>query len=360
MNPIPPPPVLRTVDFFCSAGGVTCGLRQAGLTVLGGIDIDERCQLTYEFNNPGSVFIPSDISTLTVEALQNRLLIQPFDDQLLFVGCSPCQYYSIIQTNREESQKTRLLLADFEKFVNHFRPGYVLIENVPGLDKKAGSPLSGFKMKLAEWGYTFDEGVVNTSQYGVPQNRRRYILMATRLPGELRIPAADPGRRPTVRDFIGPGRGFDEIGPGHVDPSPFMHTATRLSPLNVERLMATPLNGGTRLAWRHNPRLQLRCYIGRDDDFIDVYGRMFWDLPAPTITTKFNSITNGRFAHPEQHRGLSLREGATLQSFPEGYTFLSASTNMIARMIGNAVPPELARRLGITFVNHYTHATIQG
>jgi DNA (cytosine-5)-methyltransferase 1 len=360
MNLIPPSPVLRTVDFFCSAGGVTCGLRQAGLTVLAGIDVDKRCELTYELNNPGSEFIESNISELTVTELQHRLNIESYDDGLLFVGCSPCQYYSIMQTNRDQSWQTRLLLADFERFIDYFRPGYILIENVPGIDKKAGSPLSGFKKNLTKWAYRLSETVVNASHYGVPQNRRRYILMATRLPGELLIPPGDATLAPTVRSAIDPERrGFAPIGPGHVDPTPFMHTTTRLSPLNIERLLATPVDGGTRLAWRHDPHLQLRCYVGRDDDFVDVYGRMFWDLPSPTITTKFNSITNGRFAHPDQHRGLSLREGAVLQSFPDTYTFHSTSTNTIARMIGNAVPPELVRRLGITLMNHY-HAAIQG
>lgn len=358
MNPVIPPSNLKAVDFFCSAGGVTCGLRQAGINVLGGIDHDERCWTTYESNNKGSVFIPSDISELSTTDLQRTLALSRYDDDLIFIGCSPCQYYSIINTSREKSHKSRLLLAEFERFVNHFRPGYVLVENVPGLGTKAGSPLADFKKNLIRWDYTFDERIVNASHYGVAQSRKRYILMATRLGSSIGIPSGDPDKITTVKQVIGPEEGFYEIEAGHFDSTSFIHTATSLSPLNIERLLATPFDGGTRLAWKDNPRLQLRCYQGRDSDFRDVYGRMFWNLPAPTITTKFISITNGRFAHPQQHRGLSLREGARLQSFPKEYTFDSGSIRTIAQMIGNAVPPELAKHIGLSFIKHHNHATV--
>ena len=125
-----------------------------------------------------------------------------------------------------------------------------------------------------------------------------------------------------------------------------MHSCAGLNTKSLQRLSLTPHNGGGRLAWAHIPSLQLRCYEGKDNSFRDNYGRMWWDKPAPTITTKFFSVSSGRFSHPDEDRPISIREGATLQTFPTNYVFHSTSIFMAAKMIGNAVPCEYARRLG--------------
>jgi DNA (cytosine-5)-methyltransferase 1 len=340
---------LKAIDFFCGAGGVTCGFRKAGIKVLGGIDIDNSCKETYEINNSGSKFIHADVSELTFDELGRKLEIAPNDNNLIFVGCSPCQYYTIIHTSKEKSAKSKLLLEEFQRFVDHFRPGYVFVENVPGLEKKTESPLANFKTFLTASGYTFDDKVINATHYNVPQNRKRYVLLATRISNKISIPK--PAKKKlTVRDTIGTGKGFPTIPAGHKDKSAYLHSCASLSKDNLERLRLTPLNGGTRKAWRHIPRLQLKCYKGKDNIFTNVYGRMFWDQPAPTITTKFYSISNGRFAHPEQNRAISLREGSTLQSFPKSYKFVASSRGTIARMIGNAVPPQMAKKIGKSFL----------
>jgi DNA (cytosine-5)-methyltransferase 1 len=160
-----------------------------------------------------------------------------------------------------------------------------------------------------------------------------------------------------VRDAI---RDLKPISAKHKDKKQQKHWSAEIQDINLRRLRATPHNGGTRLAWKDNKELQLACYEGKDDTFYDVYGRMSWNLPAPTITTKFYSISNGRFGHPVQDRALSIREGADLQSFPRSYKFYSSTFKIIARMIGNAVPPELSRRIGREFVKNYSkHAPIQ-
>jgi DNA (cytosine-5)-methyltransferase 1 len=149
---------------------------------------------------------------------------------------------------------------------------------------------------------------------------------------------------PTVKDFIGIEKGFQQVLAGHRDNTEFLHTVAGLSPQNLMRLQLTPKNGGNRLSWKDTD-LQIPAYAGKDDSIRDIYGRMYWDRPAPTITTKFHSVTNGRFAHPDQNRGLSLREGATLQTFDVQYKFKGSSIGAIARLIGNAVPPELSKRI---------------
>ena len=190
--------------------------------------------------------------------------------------------------------------------------------------------------------------VVNMQNYGIPQNRRRFSLIATRLNKKVSFPERTD-KIQTVRETIGNYQLYPPIQAGSKDSNPLrFHSAKQLSPINIRRLKKTPHNGGTRLAYKDDPELLLECYRGKDHYFIDVYGRLFWDKPAPTITTKFLSISNGRFGHPEQDRGLSIREGAALQSFPYDYKFKTDSLITAARLIGNAVPPEYGRRIGLT------------
>jgi DNA (cytosine-5)-methyltransferase 1 len=152
----------------------------------------------------------------------------------------------------------------------------------------------------------------------------------------------------TVREAIGDENRFPKIPDGYRDEN-FVryHTTRKLAPINIQRIKKVKKNGGTRIAFKDNPDLQLKCYIGKDDSFRDVYGRLYWDKPSSTITTKFLSFTNGRFGHPEQNRCISVREGAELQSFPYQYNFVTKNIQTAARLIGNAVPPEYGRRLGL-------------
>ncbi len=343
---------LRAVDFFCSAGGMTAGFRKAGIKVLAGIDIDPACKETYEKNNKGSKFILADISQLTEEHIVSELNLKKNDDELIFIGCSPCQYYTNMQTEKKKSKKTKMLLVDFQRFVDHFKPGYIVIENVPGFERKKDSPLQKFKEYLDENDYIYDDGIINALYYNVPQKRRRYLLIATRVKNKIELPKPQKNiKHLIVKNYIGKENGFESIRAGHKDESVFIHTAAKLADINLKRIKATPKDGGTRLSWKDNPELQLTCYIKKDTTFQDVYGRMFWDHPAPTLTTKFYSISNGRYGHPEENRGISLREGAILQTFPRRYKFISKHPTTIARMIGNAVPPELAKRIGKAIIS---------
>lgn len=340
--------MIKAIDFFCSAGGVTCGFKQAGIDVLGGIDIDPSCKDTYEKNN-NAKFLCADVSSLEKEAIASFFGIQKNQDNLIFVGCSPCQYYSNIKTDKTKSTKTRLLLADFQEFVEYYMPGYIFVENVPGLDTKEGSPLARFKFFLKEKGYVFDDDIVNAKYFGVPQNRRRYVLIATRVKSSISLPRPNKEEKLTVRQVIGDSNLFPPIKAGNIDTTEFRHTAAKLSDKNLKRIKKTRHNGGDRREWQNDPELQVDCYKEHDGHY-DVYGRMYWDQPSPTITTRFCSYSNGRYGHPEQDRAISLREGATLQSFPVNYKFYSNNQNTIAKMIGNAVPPELAKRIAFSLI----------
>jgi len=342
---------LKAVDFFCGAGGVTCGFKNVGIEVLGGIDIDSKFKDTYELNNQAK-FINEDVSNLKVEKLSELLPIEKNEDNLIFVGCSPCQYYSNLKSDKSKSKKGRLLLDDFKNFVLHYKPGFVFIENVPGLETKVGSPLSRFKRDLKKEGYKFEQNVLNSKYFQVPQNRRRFVLIASRLSEKISLPKQERKNVVTVRQAIGNYSDFPKVTHGYKDNSSFQHSVAKLSETNLLRVQTVPRNGGTRRAFEKNEKLQLECYKDHNGHY-DVYGRLFWDKPSPTITTRFIYTSTGRYSHPEQDRALSLREGATLQSFPLNYQFHSTNQGAIATMIGNAVPPKLAEAIAISIKNHW-------
>ena len=346
---------LKAVDFFCGAGGMSYGLSQAGIKVIGGIDNSVDCRATYLANVPDAKYIRRDISRLSAPELGRRLGIESGDSDLIFAGCSPCQFWSKIRTDRTKSARTAFLLRQFQKFIRYFKPGFVVIENVPGLySRRNETILFDFIDFLKRLGYSTSDGVINANHYGVPQNRMRYVLLATRLTTDVELPKADPTVSRNVSDYLGKENGFTPIAAGHRDDTAFRHTAAGLSEQNLKRIAITPKNGGDRSSWACDDELQIDAYKGRDEIFRDVYGRMSWDRPAPTITTRFHSLSNGRFGHPEEDRAISIREGATLQTFPKTYEFHCSNLSGLARQIGNAVPPELARRIGEHLVAAYS------
>jgi DNA (cytosine-5)-methyltransferase 1 len=343
----------KLVDFFCGAGGMSCGFSQAGVKILGGIDIEKQFEKTYLENHKGAKFINKDITKYQPEDLKSNLKIKKFDDELIFIGCSPCQYWSKINTLKHKSSYSSNLIGDFQRFIKYFMPGHVVVENVPGLlNAKNNHTLLGFLDFLIFNGYKYEYQIIRTDQYGVPQRRKRFVLIASRILEKISFPEPFDDENLTVRNFIGEHNGFAKIPDGHIDDTDFNHSTSHLSPLNKRRIEITPQDGGTRKAWKDNEELQIDAYRGKgkDDIFKTIYGRLYWDKPASTITTRFIATSCGRFAHPEEDRGLSLREGATLQTFPVTYKFIGGLVS-VAKQIGNAVPPEMARRIAVSIIN---------
>ncbi len=328
---------LKAIDFFCSGGGMTYGLKKAGIDVIAGIDNDSDVQKTYETNNPDSKFILADVFDLKEKELQHKTEIDKDDDNLIFVGCSPCQYWTIINTDKTNSRDSKDLLKEFHRFVKFYNPGYVVVENVPGLElRQEESGLKEFVNDLKSRDYTVTYDVYNLNEYNVPQSRRRFSLIASRIIKE-EIEPEKSSKMPKVKHYIGEEKGFYKVEAGFKDKTKFQHTVAGLQEKNLQVIKNTPKNGGNSIKKRESYR---------GSGFKDSYSRMSWDKPAPTITTRFYSFSNGRFGHPEEDRAISLREGATLQTFPKDYYFDAKSVSAIARMIGNAVPPEFARRIG--------------
>lgn len=347
---------IKAVDFFCSGGGMSYGIKQSGIQVLAGIDFDISCKETYESNIIGAEFIHTDVFELKEKDLESRLSLKKNDDNLLLIGCSPCQFWSIINTDKTKSAQSKNLLVEFSRFVKYFRPGYVVVENVPGvLRKKEESGLDEFIEWLKASGYENPHFKVhNVNNYGVPQNRKRFTLIATRISNKELEPLKLKGEKPVVKDVLGVENGFPKIEDGHKDKTTYYHSVASISDTNKKRLKKVKKDGGNRFGFANDPELQLDCFIGRDNSFKDTFGRLRWNKPSPTITTKFFSISNGRFVHPEEDRALSIREGATLQTFPKNYIFKTTSIAKTARMIGNAVPPKYAEAIGKAIINSHT------
>jgi len=323
------------------------GLQQAGVRVVAGVDNSAECEPTYLANISDAKYLRRDVASLSAPELERRLQINKNDPNLIFCGCSPCQFWSKIRTDKTKSAQSAQLLHHFRKFIRYFRPGFVVVENVPGLYRRRSESILGeFLLFLKRHNYNWADGVINANHYGVPQNRMRYLLIATRLSSAISLPPPVIDDGLIVSAFIGLRNGFEAIAAGQVDSTERIHTAAALSANNLRRIKLTHPSGGTRSAWSNDPELSIRAYSGREDMFCDVYGRMYWDKPAPTITTRFNSLSNGRFGHPEENRAISIREGATLQTFPPNYRFIGSNMISLSRQIGNAVPPELARRIG--------------
>ncbi len=334
---------MKAFDFFCGAGGLTRGLLDAEINVMQGFDYDEHCRRTYEYNNPGVKFSQKDIRKMAPQDLGLKNPLRKGND-FLFAGCAPCQSFSAHRRgNRRRPDAT--LLWHFGRLVEAVLPGYVLMENVPGIARIGGfSTFRRFIRTLKTNDYRCVFGILDAKYYGVPQQRRRLVLLATRNDNPLLLPSPSHGNSlrtfKTVREAIAH---FPEISAGESDPEVPNHVAAPISALNLERLRKTPHDGGDRRSWPED--LILKCHKGNYKGHTDVYGRMAWDRPAPTLTGRCNSISNGRYGHPNQNRAISLREAAALQSFPDRYEFFGASKN-IAMQIGNAVPVRFAERIG--------------
>jgi DNA (cytosine-5)-methyltransferase 1 len=333
---------MKAIDFFCGAGGLTRGLLDAGISVIAGFDKDAKCRRTYENNNPCVKFIEADIRSLSFESIKSLLKVGTFND-MLFAGCAPCQPFST-QQKGGSLKHDATLLNELGRIVEAALPGQILIENVAGLARVQG--FSAFRrfinlLERKEYKYIFD--IIDAKCYGVPQNRRRLVLVAMRgIRPTLPKPKYGPSLLPfkTVRQAISH---FPALEAGKSHPDIPNHSAASIAPLNLERLRNTPHNGGDRRSWPKH--LRLECHSKGYEGHTDVYGRMAWDAPAPTLTGRCHSISNGRYGHPVQDRAISLREAAALQSFPDGYIFHESSKH-IALQIGNAVPVRLAEELG--------------
>ncbi len=344
---------IALADFFSGCGGTTRGFADAGISPLLAVDWDPDAVATFQLNFPGTPVIERDIREVSAEEVTG--LLRPASESvMLFAGCAPCQPFAGHRQQPPARDRRSFLLVEFLRFVTALNPELVFVENVPGMQRVSASegPFAEFVQELGRTHHV-SYGTVCSADYGVPQTRRRLVLVASRL-GPISFPDPTHGPaagcpRSTVREWIG---SLPPIKAGQRQSGISGHRSMRLSKLNLERIRATP-EGGDRRDWPD--RLWPDCHRDGFAGHTDVYGRLSWDRPAPALTTRCISYSNGRFGHPTQDRALSAREAARLQTFPVSFEFTGSLTSQ-ARQIGNAVPVVLARHFGRHLVEHVNQA----
>ena len=336
---------IKAVDFFCGVGGLTYGLQQSGINVIAGIDSDQTCKYAYEANNE-AVFIHEDITKISsndISQYYNQ------DDIKILIGCAPCQTFSSHtqkNKNRQQDQKWTLLHS-FAEHITAIQPDIISMENVPDLVR---FPIfEEFVRKLQEQNYYVTYKIINCEKIGLPQRRKRLVLLASKY-GEITF-IDKQYKTKTVKDVLST---LPALKHGEQDAKDLLHMSASLSTLNLQRMKQSK-PGGSWQDW--DEELRLECHKKKSGaSYKSVYGRMEWDKISPTITTQFFAYGTGRFGHPEQDRALSLREGAILQSFPKKYKFIpkgqKISKTTIARHIGNAVPVDLGKYIGYCIQQH--------
>ncbi len=312
---------------------MTAGFKKAGVSVVGAIEIDSDACDVYALNHPDVHLWRKGIQDVTAEDMLEKLGLRQGELELLG-GCPPCQGFSSLRTRnggRRVRDKRNDLIFDFQRLVIGLMPKAVMLENVPALF--TNRRLVAFKKALKECGYAFEAKVLNVADYGVPQRRWRLVVLARRCGG---VSFGDKAaHRFTVRDAIG------NLPPAGASGDALHDLKENRTALTQQRIAAIPLNGGSRSALPE--ALQLKCHR-KSDGFKDVYGRMSWDRPAPTITTGCFNPSKGRFLHPKENRAITMREASLLQTFPRNYRFpVGLGKVRIAAMIGNALPPEFIR-----------------
>ena len=338
------------VDLFCGVGGLTHGFVLEGFEVVQGIDSDSSCRFPYEKNNKVP-FLNAKVEELT-DKDKDTLFSEDTDIRIL-IGCAPCQPFSNYMSGKRNRAENWQLVDEFCGLVESLKPEIVSMENVPSLRGfQDGRIFNGFVSRLEALKYNVWYDNIYCPNYGIPQQRSRLVLLASKLgPINLLPFTHTPNAYVSVRDAIGD---LEVLAAGETSDKDPLHRARRLSELNLERIRQSK-PGGTWHDW--DRRLVAECHKRKSGrTYKSVYGRMRWDEPSPTITTQCYAYGSGRFGHPEQDRAISLREAAMLQTFPEDYEFTRPrdhiTFNGVGRHIGNAVPVQLARVIARSINRH--------
>ncbi len=339
------------IDLFCGAGALTHGFVLEGFNVVAGLDANKSCKYAYETNNHGSIFIDKKIEDVKVSEL---VQLYPEDHVKILIGCAPCQPFSAYNKGMRHHDGKWKLLSNFSDFISEIKPDIVSMENVPTLTSfRKGKIYLDFVERLKSEGYEVASyPKVFCPNYGIPQTRKRLVLLASKYGKiELLEPTYTQDNYKSVRDVI-----FDlePIEAGQTSQKDPYHKSAGLSKLNLQRIRASK-PGGTWMDWPSE--LVAKCHqTEKGNGYTSIYGRMEWDAPSPTLTTNCFGFGNGRFGHPEQDRGLSVREAARLQTFPDNYKFVPPNdphhVTTISRFIGNAVPVKLARVIAKSIKRH--------
>lgn len=338
--------LFTAIDLFSGCGGSSLGFNKAGFDIRSAVEIDSCSNQTYSKNHPETKLLETDIRYVSGNDLLSLAGLKRGECAVL-LACPPCQGFSSARRKNQRNDPRNTLIFEFVRLADEIKPKIVVMENVPGLSRGEGKRIFlDAVRRLKRLGYGIEYDKLDSEHYGIPQKRKRIILLGSRLNHiRLAFPSITHGVEgslsplKTVKDEI---KNLPKIRAGESHTEDPMHASAHLSELNLERMKATPADGGSRKDWP--AELVLECHKRDNSGHTDVYGRMRWDFPSPTLTAGCISLSKGRFGHPEQNRAISLREAARLQSFPDDYAF-EGPFQRISEQIGNAVPPLLAQRI---------------
>lgn len=341
---------LTAIDVFAGGGGLTEGLFEAGFNVLGAIELESNALATYKANHPSVKCLNQDVRNVSGRKLRTLTGSRNID---LLAGCPPCQGFTSLTSKYKKEDPRNGLIREMSRLVRELKPRAVMIENVPGLVHKGKNLYSGFLHSLKCMGYIINETILDAVDFGVPQFRKRIVVLAglgfkIEMPDPTHSKNGVQDKKPwvTVRDTIGPIKAPPTVladakkqgTPQDLD----WHIIRQLSSDNLKRIKAAKPGK----SWTVIPEsLRPNCHKGDYKGFSNVYGRMLWDQPSPTITGGCTTLSKGRFGHPDANRTISVREAALLQSFPSDYVFDTPYMGHVCDIIGNALPPLFAKKL---------------
>lgn len=344
---------LTAVDLFSGAGGLSLGARRAGFKIEVAVEINGDVIDTYRANHPNTVVLERDLRVVRGADLTRESGTRHID---LLMGCAPCQGFCSLTSKHQRVDPRNELVSEMARLVLETLPDAVVMENVPGLAHRGRVLLDDFLAKLKGAGYKAQWWNVQMADYGVPQRRRRLVLLAGRgfeiplpPPTHARCPA-DAGVAPwrTLRDAIYGSRAPIRLsaarkrgGPGRAN----WHVVRDLRNATKARLKAAEAGG---MRQNLDASILPACHRDGYEGFRNVYMRMPWDAPAPTITSGCTTPAKGRFGHPDRRRStISVREAATLQTFPKSFRLVTDRIEVACEMVGNAVPPMFAEKVAV-------------
>lgn len=321
----------NSVDVFSGCGGLSAGMVKAGFTAKAAIEIDKHAVLAYRMNHPKTKVIENDIRKVASDDIKTVLNGEPLH---LLAGCPPCQGFSSVRRlNRRQNVRDdrNALIVEYLRFVKELKPLTIMMENVPGLINYY--LFKNVVKELNELGYRPKVKIVNVKDYGVPQNRKRLIMVGSLL-GEMDI-AEGTEKKVTVKKAIG------KLEPMETSRDLLHKITIRHTPEVMKRIKLTPKDGGSRQDLPE--KYILKCHKKKKVGFNDIYGRLRWNDYSSTITGGCLNPSKGRFLHPEEDRVITAREAALLQSFPRRYKFpVNIPKVSLSLLIGNALPPKFS------------------